>query len=91
MHVSDELLLVHHVHLQHELLLDHLGHGSGVLAIPPNFGQSNRGSSAESREETFLQPAGDVLGYVVVLRADDDGLVALRPIPAECRSHRYCC
>ena len=91
MHVTDELLLVHHLHLQHELLLDHLRHRGRVLAIPPHLGQTHVGSSAESQEETFLQSAGEVLGDVVIPGADNDRLGVIGAVPAVRGRHRNDC
>ena len=90
MHVIDELLLVHHVHLQHELLLDHLGHRRVVLAVPPDLCEADSGPPAEGQQEAFLESAGDVLRDVVVPRADDDRLAVVRAAPAICRSHLHC-
>ena len=88
MHVMNELLLVHHVHLQHELLLDDLGHRRVVLPIPPDLRETHRRSPTESEQETLLQPVADILGYVVVPGTDDDSLAAAAVCsPAVCWSH----
>ena len=88
-HVIDELLLVHHVHLQHELLFDDLGHRCGILPIPPDLCQTYRRPPTESEEETFLESVADVLGNVVVPGTDDDSLAAAVTSPPVCWSH--CC
>ena len=82
MHVVDEVLLVHDIHLGDKLLLDDLGHGDGVLVVPPDLGDPPGRPPAQRRQEVLLEPGVEILRDVVPLGADVDRLLAARPRPA---------
>ena len=81
MHVVDEVLLVHDIHLGDKLLLDDLGHGDGVLVVPPDLGDPLGRPPAQRRQEVLLEPGVEILRDAVALGADVD-LLAARPRPA---------
>ena len=78
----DEVLLVHDIHLGDKLLLDDLGHGDGVLVVPPDLGDPPGRPPAQRRQEVLLEPGVEILRDVVPLGADVDRLLAARPRPA---------